>query len=138
LNRLISKFFQDVVIITKFSELTYLIRLRENAVLTKLIRPHRQRPVGRPPKSGLQVKYVNLEYQAGSWDRIRRVVAKIGWHFGELFPRYYFIVTNSKLAAGKVVKVYNGLGDVENRIKEGKNTLRWIWLLQFRAGSSIK
>jgi hypothetical protein len=26
---------------------------------------------------------------------------------------------------GKVVKVYNGRGDVENRIKEGKNTLRW-------------
>jgi hypothetical protein len=25
----------------------------------------------------------------------------------------------------KVVKVYNGRGDVENRIKEGKNTLRW-------------
>jgi len=24
-----------------------------------------------------------------------------------------------------VVKVYNGRGDVENRIKEGKNTLRW-------------
>jgi hypothetical protein len=34
-------------------------------------------------------------------------------------------VTNSKLPAGKVVKVYNGRGDVENRIKEGKNTLRW-------------
>jgi hypothetical protein len=27
--------------------------------------------------------------------------------------------------AGKVVKVYNGRGDVEKRIKEGKNTLRW-------------
>jgi len=73
----------------------------------------------------VQVKYVNLEYQAGSWDRIRRVVAKIEWHFGELFPLYYFIVTNSKLAASKVVEVYNGRGDVENRIKEGKNTLRW-------------
>jgi hypothetical protein len=34
-------------------------------------------------------------------------------------------VTNSRLPAGKVVKVYNGRGDVENRIKEGKNTLRW-------------
>jgi hypothetical protein len=26
--------------------------------------------------------------------------------------------------AGKVVKAYNGLGDIENRIKEGKKTLR--------------
>jgi len=50
---------------------------------------------------------------------------RIKWHFGELFPRYYFILTNSWLAASKVVKVYNGRGDVENRIKEGKNTLRW-------------
>jgi len=41
------------------------------------------------------------------------------------FPRYYFIVTNSRLPAFSVVKVYNGRGDVENRIKEGKNTLRW-------------
>jgi hypothetical protein len=107
------------------NRITYFIRLRENAVLTELINPHLKRPVGRPPRSGVQVKYVDLEYQAGSWDRPRRVVAKIEWHFGELFPRYYFIVTNSRLAASKVVKVYNGRGDVENRIKEGKNTLRW-------------
>jgi len=37
----------------------------------------------------------------------------------------YSILTNSKLSAGKVVKVYNGRGAVENRIKEGKNTLGW-------------
>ena len=34
-------------------------------------------------------------------------------------------MTNSWLPAGKAVKVYNGRCDVENRIKEGKNTLRW-------------
>jgi hypothetical protein len=34
-------------------------------------------------------------------------------------------VTNSRLPAGKVVRLYNGRGDVENRIKEGKNTPRW-------------
>ncbi len=53
------------------------------------------------------------------------MVAKIEWHDGELFPRIGFIVTNSRLTAGKVIKVYNVRGDVENRIKEGKNTLRW-------------
>lgn len=47
------------------------------------------------------------------------------WRRGELFPRIGFVVTNSRLPAGKVVKVYNGRGDVENRIKDGKNTLRW-------------
>jgi hypothetical protein len=29
-----------------------------------------------------------------------------------------------KLPAGKVLKLYNGRGNVENRIKEDKNTLR--------------
>jgi hypothetical protein len=43
---------------------------------------------------------------------------------GRLTIRGFLFVTNSKLPAGKVVKVYNGRGDVENRIKEGKKTLR--------------
>jgi hypothetical protein len=53
------------------------------------------------------------------------VVAKIEWDRGELFPRIGFVVPGSRLPASKVTKVYNGRGDVENQIKEGKNTLRW-------------
>jgi hypothetical protein len=52
-------------------------------------------------------------------------MAKIEWHRGELFPRIGFVVNNSRLPAGKVIKVYNGRAEIENRIKEGKNTLRW-------------
>jgi hypothetical protein len=44
---------------------------------------------------------------------------------GELFPRIGFGVTNSKLPGSKVIKVYNGRAEIKNRIKEGKNTLRW-------------
>jgi hypothetical protein len=105
--------------------ITFFIRLPANDNLGKLVAPHLNRPVGRPPKSGIQVKIVDLNYQAKSRDKPRRVVAKIEWHQGELFPRIGFVVTNSRLPAGTVVKVYNGRGDVENRIKEGKNTLRW-------------
>jgi hypothetical protein len=104
---------------------TYFIRLPANAVLNSLMEPYLTLPVGRPPKSGIQIKLVDLRYRAQTWDKEPRVVAKIEWHEGELFPRIGFIVTNSKLPAGKVVNVYNGRGDVENRIKEGKNTLRW-------------
>ena len=96
----------------------------QNKNLDRLVAPHLGRPVGRPPQSGIQVKIVDLHYQAKSWSRPRRVVAKIEWHRGELFPRIGFVITNSRLLAGKVTKVYNGRGDVENRIKEGKNTLR--------------
>jgi len=105
--------------------ITYFIRLPSNAILERLLAPNLSRPVGRPPKSGIQVKIVDLHYQAKSWNRPRRVVAKIEWHRGELFPRIGFVVTNSRLPAGKVVKVYNGRAEIENRIKEGKNTLRW-------------
>ena len=49
----------------------------------------------------------------------------IEWHRGKLFPRINFVGTNSQLSVGKVIKVYNGQGDVKNRIKEGKNTLCW-------------
>jgi hypothetical protein len=43
------------------------------------------RPVGRPP---LEVRryYASFTYQAQSWKKPRRVVAKVGWHPGELYP----------------------------------------------------
>jgi hypothetical protein len=115
----------EIYVYCEEQRITYFIRLPSNDNLDKLVAPHLNRPVGRPPKSGVQVKVVNLQYQANSWHKPRRVVAKIEWHRGELFPRINFVVTNSQLSAGKVIKVYNGRGDVENRIKEGKNTPRW-------------
>jgi len=48
-------------------------------------------------RPGIQAKYVDMTYQAKSWNNPRRVIAKIEWHVGELFPRCYFIVTNFKL-----------------------------------------
>ena len=35
-----------------------------------------------------------MNYQAGSWTKPRRVIAKVEWHPGELYPRVGFIVTN--------------------------------------------
>ncbi|MDA0999020.1 MAG: IS1380 family transposase [bacterium] len=104
---------------------TYFIRLRANAKLYEEVSPHMARPVGRPPRSGRQVKVVDFSYQAKSWTRPRRVVCKLEWSLNQLIPDMNFIVTNSRLHGTKVIKAYNGRGDVENRIKEGKNTLRW-------------
>ncbi len=103
----------------------YFIRLPANAVLKDHIQTDLIRPVGRPPKNRPQVRIIDFEYIAAKWNKSRRVVCKIEWHTGELFPRVGFIITNSKLPPEKVVRVYNGRGDVENRIKEGKLTLRW-------------
>jgi hypothetical protein len=51
------------------------------------------RPVGRP-RNEVRRSYANFIYQAGSWTKPRRVVAKLEWHPGELYLRVGFIVTN--------------------------------------------
>jgi choline kinase len=72
--------------------------------------------------------HASFSYQAGSWGRKRRVVAKVEWHIGELYPRVGFIVTNLSLPAERVVAFYNQRGTAEQHIKEGKNAIRWTRL----------
>jgi Transposase DDE domain group 1 len=55
----------------------------------------------------------------------RRVVAKVEWHLGELYPRVGFIVTNLSRPAERVVAFYNNRGTAEQWIKEGKNSIMW-------------
>jgi hypothetical protein len=105
----------------------YAIRLKANAVLERKIAHLLKRPVGRPSHKP-KVFYHGFRYQAGSWDCARRVVAKVEWHTGELFPRVGFIVTNLKWHAKKVVRFYNRRGTAEQWIKEGKNAVKWTKL----------
>jgi hypothetical protein len=74
------------------------------------------------------VFYYNVRYRAGSWDCARRVVVKVEWRAGELFPRVGFIVTNLTWRAKKVVRFYNRRGTAEQWIKEGKNAMKWTKL----------
>ena len=105
----------------------YAIRLPSNEVLQWEIAPLLTRPVGRPPKRPV-ILYDDFWYRAGSWDRARRVVAKVEWHRGELFPRVGFIVTNMTAGPEGVVRFYNGRGTAEQWIKEGKYALNWTRL----------
>ena len=105
----------------------YAIRLKSNVVLERQIEPLLTRPVGRPPKKPV-VCYHDFLYQAASWDQARRVVAKIEWHQGELFPRVGFIVTNLPWRCKRVVRFYNQRGTAEQWIKEGKNAVKWTKL----------
>ena len=105
----------------------YAIRLPLNDVLQRLIQHLLTRPVGRPPRKPI-VLYGDFMYQAASWDKPRRVVAKVEWHQGELFPRVGFIVTNMSARAKGVVHFYNGRGTAEQWIKEGKYALNWTRL----------
>jgi hypothetical protein len=105
----------------------YAIRLEANAVLERNIVHLPKRPVGRPPKKP-KVFYHAFRYQAKSWDRARRVVVKVEWHAGELFPRVGFVVTNLRRTPKRVIKFYNGRGTAEQWIKVGKNALKWTRL----------
>ena len=105
----------------------YPIRLPANNILYREIEHLMKRPLGRPsfkPK----VFYHSFLYQAQSWNQARRVVAKVGWHAGELFPRIGFIVTNLTSRSKTVTQFYNKRGTAEQWIKEGKIALTWTRL----------
>ena len=105
----------------------YAIRLPANSVLQESIAYLLSRPVGRPPNHVLRF-YASFSYRAGSWNRKRRVVAKVEWHPGELYPRVGFIVTNLSRPAERVVAFYNHRGTAEQYIKEGKYAIKWTRL----------
>ena len=107
--------------------LLYVIRLKANAILQRNIAHLLTRPVGRPPDH-VRRFHASFSYQAGSWNKKRRVVAKVEWHPGELVPRVGFIVTNLSRPTKRVVAFYNHRGTAEQHIKEGKNAINWTRL----------
>lgn len=117
----------DIYEFLEAEQYKYTIRLKANAVLQDRIGYLLMRPVGRPPNHVVRT-YASFRYQAGSWDRKRRVVAKVEWHPGELYPRVGFIVTNMSRPPENIVAFYNKRGTCEQYIKEGKNAVKWTRL----------
>ena len=105
----------------------YAIRLPANQVIQEQIQPLLERPTEWPSREPI-VSYHDFAYQAQSWHLPRRVVAKVEWHQGELFPRVGFIVTNLSYPPKGIVRFYNGRGTAEQWIKEGKCALNWTRL----------
>jgi hypothetical protein len=101
----------------------YAIRIPANDSLERDIAELLTRPVGRPGHKPV-VWYKSFLYQAESWTKARRVVAKVEFHFGELFPRVGFIVTNLETDSRAVVRFYNKRGTAEQWIKEGKQAVK--------------
>ena len=77
----------------------YVIRIPANENLERDIAELLTRPVGRPSH-----KYKSFLYQAASWSTARRVMAKVEFHFGELFPRVVFIVASLEADGRAVVR----------------------------------
>jgi len=101
----------------------YAIRLPANDSLERDIEELLTRPVGRPSHKPI-VWYKGFLYQAASWKTARRVVAKVEFHAGEMFPRVGFIVTNLETDSRAVVRFYNKRGTAEQWIKEGKQAVK--------------
>jgi hypothetical protein len=117
----------DIYDFLEAEDYKYTIRLPANAVLQESIAWLLKRPVGRPPHE-VRRYHASFSYRAGSWTKPRRVVAKVEWHPGELYPRMGFIVTNMTRPAERVVTFYNHRGTAEQYIKEGKNAVTWTRL----------
>ena len=83
-------------------------------------------------------RFTDLQYAAKSWDRRRRVIAKIEFSSQGVNPRY--VVTNLEGDAKYLYdKLYCARGDMENRIKEnqldmfgGRTSCQRWWPNQFR------
>ena len=105
----------------------YAIRLPTNKVLQERISYLLNRPVGRPANE-VRRYHASFSYQAATWGKPRRVIAKVEWHPGELYPRAGFIVTNMSRPAENVVAFYNKRGTCEQWIKEGKGAIKWTRL----------
>jgi len=101
----------------------YAIRIPANDSLERDVAELLTRPPGRATHKPV-VRYKSFLYQAESWKKARRVVAKVEFHSGELFPRVGFIVTNLETDRRAVVRFYNKRSTAEQWIKEGKQAVK--------------
>lgn len=100
----------------------YLIGVAKNSRLDTMLADHLEqariraertgRPAGRPARV-----FTSFRYQARSWPRRRRIVAKAEWTGDKANPRY--VVTTLRGRARELYEDrYCARGDMENRIKE--------------------
>ncbi|HSM29650.1 MAG TPA: IS1380 family transposase [Woeseiaceae bacterium] len=113
----------------------YAVRIKGNRKLHDRISWLMKRRRGRPPNHVVR-QYTSFHYRAKSWAKARRVVAKVEFHPGELFPRVGFIVTNRSLPNERVLAFYNQRGTAEQHIKEGKHALKWTRLSCMRLAAN--
>jgi hypothetical protein len=84
----------------------YAIRIKSNPKLHERIDWLTKRGPGRPPHHVVR-HYTSFHYRAKSWFKARRIVAKVEFHPGELFPTVGFIVTNRSLPNERLLAFYN-------------------------------
>lgn len=102
---------------------SYVIRLKGNAVLTKLAKELDSELFDLTQEDTLSYAaiYGEFMYKAGSWEYPRRVVCKIEKPYGQMIHKYTFVVTNMDSTPEKLIRFYSKRGQMENFIKECKS-----------------
>jgi len=110
-----------IKLIEKTEKTTYLIGLGGNKVLMELVKEPLEKLVEEYNKTRQdQKRYITVKYKAESWDRDRRVIAKLEVnHHG---TNVRFVCTNDERGCPKEVygEEYCGRGRMENCIKESQ------------------
>jgi hypothetical protein len=77
-------------------------------------------------KKETQIFYHDFKYRAKSWNKSRKIVAKIIVRIDELFPQFQLIITNNlESDSEEIFEFYNQRAVCENYIEEGKNGFNW-------------
>jgi len=103
----------------------YMARLKTNGRLDRMAWPHVDE-IACKSEHEERVHTVELEYQAGSWSRSRRVVLVIDERPLELYPHYFFLVTNAsqgEVSGIELLERYRQRGSVEKDYGEWLNAL---------------
>lgn len=106
-------------------KIDYVSRLRDNAVLDRLAEPCMKRPPGRRPLKPRMWLY-ELDYQAGSWDRSRRVILVVKERESDLLLDRFFLVTSltlKQISRQDVLGHYRERGKAEGHMGELKDVL---------------
>lgn len=103
----------------------YVARIRTNSRLEKMAWPHVDRVADTADPQD-RTHTVELEYAARKWSRARRVVLVIDEAPTELFPRYFFLVTNApqkEVSGPELLERYRRRGQAEKDYGEWQNAL---------------
>jgi len=111
------------------NRLGYAVNMAKNGVLKALAEPRMRLARALAEGSGATEKsYGEARYRAGKWKRARRVIVKaevVALTGRGLRDNPRFVVTNLRRTPRAVYHFYAKRGDVENRIKELKDALRF-------------
>lgn len=103
----------------------YVFRIRNNSALDAIAEPLLKRPEGRRPKEPREWVH-DLEYQAKSWAKPRRIVVVVQERKDDLFLHHFVLITNADKAswtAEQLVADYRQRGTMEGRIAELQSVL---------------